>query len=56
MTGSPIHALLGGDGAPVECRVLAPDIAVHWYPTTAQAGDRCYCGKVAVEDDTEDAP
>jgi hypothetical protein len=42
MSEPPLSSLLG-TGEP-QCKVVAPDVSVHWYPTGARPGDRCLCG------------
>ncbi len=40
----PMDAFFPKKGEPPRCRVLAPDISVHWY-ATPQA-ETCICGEV----------
>lgn len=54
MTG--LDALLGTD-QPTQCKVFAPDLAVHWFPT-AEGNVPCFCGAtmstIAVETEDDD--
>ena len=44
---APINRLLG-DGT--SCRRIAKDVSVHWYPSTAEPGDMCWCGEAVMRD------
>jgi len=33
------------DTGPLECKVIAPDISIHWFKNGAKKGSKCLCGK-----------
>ena len=35
-----------------ECRVVTPEITMHWYPSMVP-GEYCYCGQVRSETEEE---
>lgn len=49
MTQTPTGWILGA-GANVACRTVAPDVAIHWWPTAAEPGDPCLCGECRKSD------
>lgn len=54
---TPLGSMLG-TGSEVQCKVIAADISVHWFPRGAVPGDRCICGatvKAAHDDGADDA-
>lgn len=42
---TPVDALLGVEGEPVQCKVFSPTVAMHWFATDARPGDTCICGE-----------
>lgn len=40
-----LDGVLGKPGDPLQCRTIAEDISIHWWPRDAKPGDRCLCGE-----------
>lgn len=51
---TPLARLIGDRTSPppTECRILAKDVAVHWYPANSKPGALCFCGNRTLERDT----
>jgi hypothetical protein len=44
-------SLLGAPDEPVACKVFSKALAVHWFPSGAEVGDKCLCGKTVKKED-----
>lgn len=52
---SGLDGLIGRPSAPPVCKVLAPDISVHWFESN-EVGAPCLCGLSTRESSEENDP